>query len=401
MRKALIFILLLVAATGWSQDRMELAPTPPMGWMSWNLYGENINEQLIRDVADAMVEKGYRDAGYTYIFIDDCWQGGRDKHNFIIPDPEKFPSGIKALADYVHSRGLKLGIYSDAAKLTCAGYTASYGFEEQDACTFASWGIDYLKYDYCGAPADAAEAARRYKAMADALSASGRDIVLGICEWGRLSPEKWASHSGGSVFRTSGDVRDMWRDLIGRGGMGILDIIGITAPLLPYQTKGCWLDMDMLVVGLNGAGGPSRYLGGTGCTPDEYRTQMAMWCMFASPLAMTHDLVADDDDAREILLNQDLIAINQDASGLPARRLVDTAEYQVYLRELSGGDYALAVLACGDSPVGLTLCFADLGLPGKFHVRDLWAHKPVGRRPLSRLSISLPPHATAVYRIFR
>ncbi|MCR5019125.1 MAG: glycoside hydrolase family 27 protein [Bacteroidales bacterium] len=370
-----------------------------MGWMSWNLYGERINEQLIRDIADAMVENGYRDAGYTYIFIDDCWQGGRDKRNFIIPDPEKFPSGIKALADYVHSKGLKLGIYSDAAKLTCAGYTASYGFEEQDACTFASWGIDYLKYDYCGAPADAAEAARRYKTMADALSASGRDIVLGICEWGRLGPEKWAAQSGGSVFRTSGDVRDMWRDLIGRGGMGILDIIDITAPILPHQIKGCWLDMDMLVIGLNGTGGPSSYLGGTGCTPDEYRTQMAMWCMFASPLAMTHDLLADDDNAREILQNADLIAINQDVLGLPARRLVNTAEYQVYLRELEGGYYALAVLACGDVPVHLTLYFADLGLSGKYLVRDLWAHKMVGRRPSAKVSVSLPPHATAVYRL--
>ena len=155
---------------------------PPMGWMTWNLFQDKINEDLIKEMADAMVRNGYRDAGYEYIFIDDCWQGGRDSHNNIIPDPVKFPSGMKALADYVHARGLKLGIYSDAAQLTCAGYTGSYGFEEQDARTFASWGIDYLKYDYCNAPADSAEAHRRYYAMAQALKNSGRDIKLGICE---------------------------------------------------------------------------------------------------------------------------------------------------------------------------------------------------------------------------
>ena len=186
-------------------ERNQLAKTPPMGWMTWNLFKGDISEQLIKETADAMVEHGFRDAGYEYIFIDDLWQGGRDRHNNIIPDPKKFPNGIKALADYVHSKGLKLGIYSDAAQLTCGGWTASYGFEEQDARTFASWGIDYLKYDYCNAPEDSATARKRYHAMAQALSKSGRNIVLGICEWGQRNGEEWCEQVGGSLWRTSYD----------------------------------------------------------------------------------------------------------------------------------------------------------------------------------------------------
>ena len=214
--------------------RNKLTPTPPMGWMTWNLFQGNISDQLIRETADAMVEGGFRDAGYEYIFIDDLWQGGRDRHNNIIPDPEKFPNGIKALADYVHSKGLKLGIYSDAAQLTCGGWTASLGFEEQDARTFASWGIDYLKYDYCNAPEDSATARQRYRTMAEALQKSGRDIALGICEWGQRQGEEWCEEVGGQLWRTTYDVRDMWKDVVKQGGMGILDIINTTAPLAKY-----------------------------------------------------------------------------------------------------------------------------------------------------------------------
>lgn len=398
MKKIVTLLLCLSGTIALAQERLSLAPCPPMGWMSWNLYADNIDEALIRRIADAMVDGGYRDAGYTYIFIDDGWQGGRDKRNNIIPDPAKFPSGMKALADYVHAKGLKLGIYSDAAQLTCAGYTASYGFEAQDARTFAAWGIDYLKYDYCGAPADADEAASRYRTMARALTRSGREIPLGICEWGRLHPELWAADSGGSLFRTSGDVRDMWKDVIGRGGMGILDIINVSAPLLPYAAKGCWLDMDMLVVGLFGGGTASSYLGGSGCTLDEYRSQMALWCMMGSPLAMTHDLLNETPQTREILLNGELIAINQDALGAPAVRVICTDHYQVFLRQLSGGDYALAILACGDESVSIKLDFSDLGLSGRFSVRDLWAHSCISRSA-SRVKAMLPAHATAVYRL--
>ena len=376
--------------------RNKLTPTPPMGWMTWNLFQGNINEQLIRETADAMVEGGFRDAGYEYIFIDDLWQGGRDRHNNIIPDPKKFPSGIKALADYVHSKGLKLGIYSDAAQLTCGGWTASLGFEEQDARTFASWGVDYLKYDYCNAPEDSATARHRYRTMAEALQKSGRDIALGICEWGQRQGEEWCEEVGGQLWRTTYDVRDMWKDIVNQGGMGILDIVNTTAPLAQYVRPGQWPDMDMLVVGLNGKGGPSSDLGGVGCTQTEYQTQMSMWCMMASPLAMTNDLRKVSEDDRRILLNPEIIAINQDPLGKGAERKVFTEDHQIFVRQLADGSHAVALLNTSDKPLTMTADFKSLGIPGKFTVRDVWQHKDVARGA-SKWKGKVMSHETRVF----
>lgn len=376
--------------------RNQLTPKPPMGWMTWNLFQGNINEQLIRETADAMVEGGFRDAGYEYIFIDDLWQGGRDRQNNIIPDPEKFPNGIKALADYVHSKGLKLGIYSDAAQLTCGGWTASLGFEEQDARTFASWGIDYLKYDYCNAPEDSATARHRYRTMANALQNSGRDIVLGICEWGQRQCEEWCEEVGGQLWRTSYDVRDMWKDIVKEGGMGIIDIVNVTAPLAKYVRPGQWPDMDMLVVGLNGTGGPSSDLGGVGCTQTEYQTQMSMWCMMASPLAMTNDLRKVSEDDRRILLNPEIIAINQDVLGKAAERKVMNDNYQIFVRPLADGSHAVALLNTSEKPLTLTADFASLGFAGKYTVRDVWQHKDVARNA-SKWNGRVTPHETRVF----
>lgn len=376
--------------------RNQLTPRPPMGWMTWNLFQGNINEQLIRETADAMVEGGFRDAGYEYIFIDDLWQGGRDRQNNIIPDPEKFPNGMKALADYVHSKGLKLGIYSDAAQLTCGGWTASLGFEEQDARTFASWGIDYLKYDYCNAPEDSATARHRYRAMANALQNSGRDIVLGICEWGQRQCEEWCEEVGGQLWRTSYDVRDMWKDIVKEGGMGIIDIVNVTAPLAKYVRPGQWPDMDMLVVGLNGMGGPSSNLGGVGCTQTEYQTQMSMWCMMASPLAMTNDLRKVSEDDRRILLNPEIIAINQDVLGKAAERKVMNDNYQIFVRPLADGSHAVALLNTSEKPLTLTADFASLGFAGKYTVRDVWQHKDVARNA-SKWKERVMPHETRVF----
>lgn len=376
--------------------RNQLTPKPPMGWMTWNLFQGNINEQLIRETADAMVEGGFRDAGYEYIFIDDLWQGGRDRQNNIIPDPEKFPNGIKALADYVHSNGLKLGIYSDAAQLTCGGWTASLGFEEQDARTFASWGIDYLKYDYCNAPEDSATARHRYRTMANALQNSGRDIVLGICEWGQRQCEEWCEEVGGQLWRTSYDVRDMWKDIVKEGGMGIIDIVNVTAPLAKYVRPGQWPDMDMLVVGLNGTGGPSSDLGGVGCTQTEYQTQMSMWCMMASPLAMTNDLRKVSEEDRRILLNPEIIAINQDVLGKAAERKVMNDNYQIFVRPLADGSHAVALLNTSEKPLTLTADFASLGFAGKYTVRDVWQHKDVARNA-SKWKGRVTPHETRVF----
>ncbi len=393
---ASLLMLTSVTATAQESPRKHLAPTPPMGWMTWNLYKGNISDQLIRETADAMVEGGFRDAGYTYIFIDDLWQGGRDARNNIIPDPEKFPNGMKALADYVHSKGLKLGIYSDAAQLTCAGQTASLGFEEQDALTFASWGIDYLKYDYCNAPSDSATARLRYRTMADALQKSGRDIVLGVCEWGQRQCEEWCEQVGGQLWRTSYDVRDMWKDIVHQGGMGIIDIINVTAPLAPHVRQGQWSDMDMLVVGLDGKGGPSSDLGGVGCTQTEYQTQMSMWCMLSSPLAMTNDLRHVSDDNRRILLNPEIIAINQDALGKAAIRKVNETTHQIFVRPLADGSHAVALLNTSDEALTLTADFASLGLPGRHAVRDVWQHKDIASKA-TKWKGCVMPHETRVF----
>ena len=387
MRRVFFFIAVvaMMATSAFAQqptattERGKLAPTPPMGWMTWNMFKGDISEQLIKETADAMVESGLRDAGYKYVFIDDLWQGGRDNRNNIIPDPKKFPNGIKALADYVHSKGLKLGIYSDAAQLTCGGCTASYGFEEQDARTFASWGVDYLKYDYCNAPEDSATARLRYKTMADALSKSGRDIVLGICEWGQRNGEEWCEHVGGQLWRTSSDVRDMWKDIVNQGGAGILDIINVTAPLSKQVRHGQWPDMDMLVVGLNGKGGPSSDLGGVGCTYTEYQTQMSMWCMMSSVLALSNDLRHLTPEDKRILLNKEIIAIDQDPLGKAAERVVNEAGHQVFVRSLANGSHAVAILNSGDKAQRLSVSFKQLGLTGKYTVRDVWQHRDIAR----------------------
>ena len=387
MRRVFFFIAVvaMMATSAFAQqptattERGKLAPTPPMGWMTWNMFKGDISEQLIKETADAMVESGLRDAGYKYVFIDDLWQGGRDNRNNIIPDPKKFPNGIKALADYVHSKGLKLGIYSDAAQLTCGGCTASYGFEEQDARTFASWGVDYLKYDYCNAPEDSATARLRYKTMADALSKSGRDIVLGICEWGQRNGEEWCEHVGGQLWRTSSDVRDMWKDIVNQGGVGILDIINVTAPLSKQVRHGQWPDMDMLVVGLNGKGGPSSDLGGVGCTYTEYQTQMSMWCMMSSVLALSYDLRHLTPEDKRILLNKEIIAIDQDPLGKAAERVVNEAGHQVFVRPLANGSHAVAILNSGDKAQRLSVSFKQLGLMGKYTVRDVWQHRDIAR----------------------
>ena len=400
MKKSLLLssalLLSSLFASAQTTPRNQLTPTPPMGWMTWNLFQGNINEQLIRETADAMVEGGFRDAGYKYIFIDDLWQGGRDRQNNIIPDPVKFPNGIKALADYVHSKGLKLGIYSDAAQLTCGGWTASLGFEEQDARTFASWGVDYLKYDYCNAPEDSATARHRYRTMANALQKSGRNIALGICEWGQRQCEEWCEEVGGQLWRTSYDVRDMWKDIVNQGGMGILDIVNVTAPLAKYVRPGQWPDMDMLVVGLNGKGGPSSDLGGVGCTQTEYQTQMSMWCMMASPLAMTNDLRKISDDDRRILLNPEIIAINQDPLGKGAERKVLNDNYQIFVRPLANGTHAVALLNTCDKPLTLTAELNELGMPGKYTIRDVWQHKDIAHKT-SKWKGRVMPHETRVF----
>lgn len=393
-RPRLIFFLLILNSFFYSiaqskNDLKILSPSPPMGWMTWNYFGENINETVIREMADAMEASGMVRAGYHYIMIDDGWQGGRDQKNNIIPDAKKFPSGIKALADYVHSKGMKLGIYSDAAQLTCAGYTASLGFEEQDAKTFASWGIDYLKYDYCNAPSDSATAKVRYKKMADALRKTGREIVFSVCEWGQRQPWLWAADAGGQLWRTTYDVRDSWKSLI--------SILDINAELFPYAGVGHWNDPDMLIVGLRGNKGPAGDLGGTGCNDIEYRSNMSLWSMMASPLIATNDLRSMNETSKNILLNEEVIAVNQDALGKQAERKIKNDVWNVFLKPLSNGDYAMAILNRSNSEQKFSIAFKELGLSGRYQIRDLWKHETAGKGKAWKGNVQ--SHETKMFRL--
>lgn len=381
----------------------HLAPTPPMGFMTWNYFGDNITEQDVRSIADAMVAEGLTELGYDYIFIDDGWQGGRDNRNNIIPDPEKFPSGIKALADYVHSKGMKLGIYSDAAQLTCAGYTASLGFEEQDAKTFASWGIDYLKYDYCGAPVDRETAEIRYTKMANALQKSGRDIVFSICEWGQREPWLWAQKVGGQLWRTTYDVRDKWSANAPAGtklheegiGYGILDILEINATLDEHAGPGAWNDPDMLVVGLSGKSGPSKDQGGSGATNTEYQSQMSLWSLMAAPLMISNDVRNMDEATRAILTNKDILAVDQDPLGKQGKRVLNENGWQVFVKPLANGTHAVGILNTAPNKRKFKKQLSTLGLKGKYKLFDVWSKK--NHKKTNTLNFEVASHQTLVF----
>ena len=400
----LLALILLPAAPAAAQTRTGdgtlLAPVPPMGWMSWNQFGDDIDEQMLREMADAMVASGMVAAGYDTLMIDDGWQGGRDRHNNIIADPHKFPSGIKALADYLHARGIRLGIYSDAAPLTCAGYTASLHFEEQDARTFASWDVDYLKYDYCNAPEDAQTARARYRTMADALRASGRDIVLSVCEWGQREPWRWAADIGGQLWRTTYDVRDMWQRAPGEtDGEGLMDILDINAGLAGYAGPGRWNDPDMLIVGLYGKSGPSGELGGTGLTDVEYQSNMSLWAIMAAPLIASNDLRSMNAATRRILLNREVIAVNQDPLGRQGERRIRNDVWNVFVKPLADGDWAVAILNRSDRRRDYRIAWSDIGLPGAFGIRDLWQHEVVGQG--AGWAGSVDSHETRLFRLSR
>jgi alpha-galactosidase len=357
-----------------------LALTPPMGWNSWNKFGCNVSEDLIKSMADAMVGNGMKDAGYQYIIIDDCWQVSRDRNGNILADPQRFPDGIKALADYVHSKGLKFGIYSDAGTATCQGRPGGRGHEFQDALTYASWGVDYLKYDWCNTGTQDAPAS--YRAMAEALRASGRPIAFSICEWGLHKPWLWGAESGGNLWRTTDDIQDRWS---GRkkwpGGSccsnGVMDILDLEAPLYSYAGPGHWNDPDMLEVG-NG-----------GMTTAEDRAHFSLWCLLAAPLITGNDLQNMSAETKEILTNREVIAVDQDPLGQQGRRVgaeltarggiaVDT---EVWSKELHDGSRAVILLNRGESPTEVSVAWNQIGYPNHLaaEVRDLWTHKNLGR----------------------
>jgi alpha-galactosidase len=348
--RAMIGLSLALAATpAWPQKFAGLAQTPPMGWNSWNHYGCEIDEGLIRRTADAMVANGMRDAGYVYVNIDDCWQGARDADGFLQPDPQRFPSGIKALADYVHARGLKLGLYSDAGAKTCAGRAGSQGHEYQDALQFARWGVDYLKYDWCNTGTGAAQRNPReaYATMRDALFAAGRPIVFSICEWGDNRPWEWAGEIG-HLWRTTGDITNCWNCELGHGSwssFGVLNILDKQAGLRRHAGPGRWNDPDMMEVGNL----PSLA---------ESRSHFALWAMLAAPLIAGTDVIGMKPEIAAVLTNPRLVAIDQDPLGLQGFAWARTPELEVWARPLSGNRWALAVLNRSDARRRHTIDFA-------------------------------------------
>jgi alpha-galactosidase len=354
-----------------------LADTPQMGWSSWNKFQTEINEKLIKDIADKMVELGLVDAGYIYLNLDDGWHGERDAQGFVHEDMEKFPSGMKALADYLHAKGLKLGIYSDAGTNTCACYTGSLGHEYHDAIVYANWGVDYLKYDWCFTNNINPKGA--YTLMRNALRAAGRPIFFSMCEWGSNKPWEWAADVGHS-WRTTGDIgvvflpvppkydengRRMWAPL---SVMGIADI---NEPLRQYAGPGHWNDPDMLEVG-------------NGMTVAEDRTHFTLWCMMAAPLILGNDITNMTPETLAIITNREVIAIDQDPLGIQGLRLKKDGDLQYWFKPLEGGDWAFCVVNIGEEAATVQLDWASLEvddeLSGRktdfgtvnYRVKDLW-----------------------------
>ena len=372
----------------------SLAITPPMGWNTWNTFFHEINDELVRTTADAMVDQGLRDAGYEYLILDDCWSSTeRDRDGHLVPDPQKFPYGIKDLADYIHSRGLKLGIYSCCGTRTCARYPGSFEHEFEDARQFAEWGVDYLKYDNCHRPRTQTTP-MLYRRMSMALRNSGRDIVLAACQWGIDDVHQWIRSSGAQTFRSTVDIQDSWES-IKSTALSQMDQQHCNAP-------GCYNDMDMLVVGMYGKGmNPETSQGG--CTDIEYQTHFSLWAMMNSPLIIGCDIRHMSPKAKEILTNKEVIAINQDPEGRSCYRLSVCGDDDsfVLVRPLADGDYAVGLFNFSEREWKVSVDFWDLGLPaaaGKgFEIRDCYAHKDLGVFT-EYFAAPLPPHGSGVYR---
>ncbi|MBE6597809.1 MAG: glycoside hydrolase family 27 protein [Ruminococcaceae bacterium] len=368
-----------------------LVQTPPMGWNSWNTFGENINEQVVRDTADAIVNLGLRDAGYEYVVIDDCWSmRKRDENGRLVANPEKFPSGMKALADYVHSKGLKFGIYSCVGFLTCAEYPGSFDHEFIDAETFAEWGVDYLKYDFCYKPGRA-DGALLYHRMGLALRQTGREILFSACNWGREDVEKWIRSAGAHIYRSTGDIGDNFQSY--------KEIAVSQFNNLAYSTPGCFNDIDMLICGMHGNGNVA--LGG--CTEAEYRTHFAMWCLFNSPLMIGCDLSKIDDECLALLKNKELLSINQDIEARPPMKLTrDGDDRTVFFRHLSNGEYILAFFNLTDCDRTMYQGLFDVGLPydggyGFTGYEIFTGEKLEGER--ERVIVDVPMHDCRLFRL--
>lgn len=356
----------------------RLAITPPMGWNSWNHFHCMIDENMIKQTADALVSTGLAKLGYKYVNIDDCWaEIDRDNEGNLMAKKSTFPSGIKALADYVHSKGLKLGIYSDAGYFTCSKMMpGSLGHEEQDAKTFASWGIDYLKYDNCNT--DGSRPTVRYPVMTRALMKAGRPIFFSLCEWGDLHPALWGAEVGNS-WRTTNDISDSWESMVSRADMN-----EVYADL---ARPGGWNDPDMLEVG-NG-----------GMTKDEYIVHFSIWAMSKAPLLIGCDVTNATKETMEIIANKEVIAVNQDKLGVQAKKVRMEGDNEVWAGPLS--EYRVVVLLLNRRTIrySMTAQWDDMRIPPNTIVeaRDLWEHKTLKTRFVGNLTVTVASHACKMY----
>jgi alpha-galactosidase len=379
--------VLYIFSTTFSQAQAaELAATPPMGWNSWNHFHNKVDDATIRAQAEAMVSSGMRDAGYTYINIDDTWEGDRDSSG-VIHTNSKFPD-MKALADFVHSKGLKLGIYSSPGPKTCAKFEGSYGHELQDAQTYAAWGIDYLKYDLCGLreqmkSAGSPEAAHQimvdaYIKMRDALRSTGRPIVYSLCQYGDDAVWEWGASVGGNLWRTTGDITDRYARM---------ETIGFSqAGLARYATPGHWNDPDMLEVG-NG-----------GMNTDEYRTHMSLWAILAAPLLAGNDLTSMTPETIALLTNKEVIAVDQDRAGKQGDRVSTVGPVEIWVRSLADGSKAVGVFNRHPGPMSATLDFKQLGFSRAVKARDLWRQNDIANVG-STYTTKIPGHGVLLLRV--
>ena len=386
MTAGMVVVACLAALYPCWAEAQTIAATPPMGWNSWNHFHRTIDDKTVRAQADAMVSSGMRDAGYIYVNIDDTWEGERDAQGNIQTN-SKFPD-MKALADYVHSKGLKLGIYSSPGAKTCAGYEGSLGHEEQDAATYAKWGIDYLKYDLCGLrtelkAAPTPEAAHKmmvdaYIKMRDALRQTGRPIVYSLCQYGNDAVWRWGADVGGNLWRTTGDINDHYARMV--------DIGFSQAGLSRFAGPGHWNDPDMLEVG-NG-----------GMKHEEYLTHMALWAILAAPLLAGNDLRSMSDETKAILTNPEVIAVNQDAMGVQGHRVWDEGPLEIWVKPLADGSQAVGLFNRGESALKITLDFKAIGAPASAKLRDLWARKDLGTMRNS-YTAEVPKHGVVFLKV--
>ena len=345
--------------------------TPPMGWNSWNTFGPDINEQLILETADKMVETGILNAGYEYLVIDDCWSlRERDKNGRLVADPAKFPHGIKAVADYIHSKGLKFGMYSCAGTLTCGGYPGSFEHEFIDAATFAKWGVDFLKYDYCY-HSSLIHGKYLYRRMGTALKNCGRNILFSACSWGADNTAEWIRETDANMWRSTGDIADSWAS--------VKSLTDAQDEILAYGGSGCFNDMDMLIVGMYGKG----YVGLEALNYVQYKTHFSIWALLASPLMIGCDIRNMNIETFKILTNKDLIKINQDSDCRQVYKLINiwNDNIKAYARNLENGDIAVGFFNFSDESGVVRLNIEELGLPestGKtLYMHNVWEDETV------------------------